>query len=591
MPSLGRSLRAPLVGRVGGRRSILIALVVALAGVVVAVPALAQSGGPAQAQQRGGTLRMLALAEVDSIDPGAVYTISGAGLLTGVHRTLYSYPPQQFNAPVPDLAEGPPVVPPDGLSVTVRLRAGVRFSPPVNREVTSADVKYAIERGFFRTVASPYAGLYFGDLVGAREGAAPGTAIAGLETPDARTLVLRLARPRGGLVAAALVMMLTAPVPREYAAALDARNPSAYGRRQVATGPYMIQNDAQGNAVGYRPGRGILLVRNPNWVAATDFRAAFLDRIDVRRVDENIDRLGRRVLRGRAVVPFDFGPSNNVLRRERPRRRGQFISLPAGAVDFMALNTRRPPLNNVNLRRAIVAGMDRAGLRRDAGGRSTGPLATHFIPPGVPGFTEAGGLRGPRRGLYDRPRGSVRRAARFLRRAGYRSGRFTGRRALVVITPDDPAARSAEAIVRRSLTRLGFRVRFRRLNPDEGFAVCSRPTGRYHICGGGFVRDFPDAETILSPLFNGEAIIPQNNSNISLFNNASINRAMQDAQALTDPGARANAWAAIDRRITALAPAIALKWPNAISIRSADVAGVVSHTFPGFWDVSFTSLR
>jgi peptide/nickel transport system substrate-binding protein len=290
-------------------------------------------------------------------------------------------------------------------------------------------------------------------------------------------------------------------------------------------------------------------------------------------------------------VPFDFGPSNNVLRRERPRRRSQFSTLSAGSVDFMALNTRRAPLNDVNVRRAIVAGMDRAGLRRDSGGRATGPLATHFIPPGVPGFAEAGGLRGPRSGLYDSPRGSVRRAARFLRRAGYRSGRFTGRRALVIVTPDDPAARSSDAIIRRSLTRLGFRARFRRLGPDEGFAVCSRPTGRYHICGGGFVRDFSDAETVLSQLFNGEAISARNNSNLSLFNDAAINQAMREAQALTDPQARARAWAAIDRRITALAPAVALKWPNAISIRSADVAGVASHTFPGFWDVSYSSLR
>ena len=45
---------------------------------------------------------------------------------------------------------------------------GVRFSPPVNREVTSQDVKYAIERGFFSTVANGYAQAYLCDIVGAR---------------------------------------------------------------------------------------------------------------------------------------------------------------------------------------------------------------------------------------------------------------------------------------------------------------------------------------------------------------------------------------------------------------------------------------
>ena len=52
-------------------------------------------------------------------------------------------------------------------TVTVKLRAGVHFSPPVKREVTSADLKYAIERGFFSTVNNPYAGAYFGDIAGA----------------------------------------------------------------------------------------------------------------------------------------------------------------------------------------------------------------------------------------------------------------------------------------------------------------------------------------------------------------------------------------------------------------------------------------
>ena len=45
----------------------------------------------------------------------------------------------------------------------------------MSRAVTSADVKYAIERGFFRSVSNPYAPAYFGDLAGALPAVAPGT--------------------------------------------------------------------------------------------------------------------------------------------------------------------------------------------------------------------------------------------------------------------------------------------------------------------------------------------------------------------------------------------------------------------------------
>ena len=67
------------------------------------------------------------------------------------------------------------------------------------------------------------------------------------------------------LAAGALAYGATAPVPEEYAAKFDAKTPSTYGENQVATGPYMIENDASGKAIGYEPGKRIHLVRNPNW--------------------------------------------------------------------------------------------------------------------------------------------------------------------------------------------------------------------------------------------------------------------------------------------------------------------------------------
>ena len=90
------------------------------------------------------------------------------GIINAVHRGLYAYPPDE-NEPVPDLADGMPEIADDGKTVTVKLKQGVTFTPPVSREVTSADVKYAIERAFTAAVTNGYAGIYFGDLVGAPE--------------------------------------------------------------------------------------------------------------------------------------------------------------------------------------------------------------------------------------------------------------------------------------------------------------------------------------------------------------------------------------------------------------------------------------
>jgi len=73
------------------------------------------------------------------------------------NRPLYSFEPGDADTPVPDLAEFEPRISPDNRAITVKLRAGVRISPPVNREVTAADVKYAFERAFTQAVPSGYA--------------------------------------------------------------------------------------------------------------------------------------------------------------------------------------------------------------------------------------------------------------------------------------------------------------------------------------------------------------------------------------------------------------------------------------------------
>src|SRR3954454_15958027 len=216
------------------------------------------SGAPVQGKQ-GGKITMLWTDDVDFIDPGQTYYQMAIMLAYATQRPLYNWKPDDSEHPVPDLAESDPQISSDGCKVTVKLRAGIKFSPPVNRVVTSKDVKYAIERGFFGTVNNGYAGSYFGDVKGAKVGVKPGTTIPGIKTPDDSTIVFDLTkRPNGkcsgGAMAGALAMPLSAPVPQAYAAKYDKQNPSSYGQWQVATGPYMVANNSAGKAVGYQAG-------------------------------------------------------------------------------------------------------------------------------------------------------------------------------------------------------------------------------------------------------------------------------------------------------------------------------------------------
>ncbi len=177
--------------------------------------------------KKGGKLTVLSGGDVDSMDPGVTYYTYTIGIMNAIHRGLYAYPPGDTLEPVPDLAADMPEISEDGKTVTVKLKEGVMFTPPVSREVEAKDVKYAIERAFSANVPNGYAGVYFGDLKGAPEaGAGPIKEIPGIETPDKSTIVFNLSKGTGAALAGALAMPISVPVPEEFAKDLDKENPS-----------------------------------------------------------------------------------------------------------------------------------------------------------------------------------------------------------------------------------------------------------------------------------------------------------------------------------------------------------------------------
>jgi peptide/nickel transport system substrate-binding protein len=548
-------------------------------------------GAPIEGKQ-GGKLTMLWTDDVDNIDPGITYYQMGYMVSYATQRPLYSWKPDDGEKAVPDLAEADPQISRDGKTVTVTIRDGVRFSPPVNREVTSEDVKYAIERGFFNTVNNGYAGAYFGDIVGAKPGVKPGTEIEGIKTPDDQTIVFELSRGSGGVLAGALALPLSAPVPEEYAAKLDKQSPSMYGQNQVATGPYMIENDASGKAVGYEAGRSIHLVRNENWDKTTDYKPAYLDEIVMPQGNDDTTVASRRVVEGENMLTGDFSPPPNVLAEVVKRRKDQLALIPAGSARYVSMNTTVKPFDDVNVRRAVVAGFDREAMRLVRGGELIGDVPTHMIPPGLPGFEEAGGYDGPGLDFMSEPGGDPELAAEYFKKAGYASGKYEGDQELLMVGTAEGVAQKNAEIAKENFERLGFKVKLRLATQDAMYTkFCNVPSANVAICPNvSWGKDFGDPQTILGPTFDGDNIIPQFNSNWPELDVPEINKAMDDAALLTDPRERAEAWARIDRMITEQAPVVNWLWDTQPLLRSANVNGVASE-FNSAWDLAWSSLK
>jgi peptide/nickel transport system substrate-binding protein len=551
------------------------------------------AGGQAPVEgKQGGKLTMLWTDDVDNIDPGITYYQMGYMVSYATQRPLYSWKPDDGVTPVPDLAESAPQISRDGKTVTVKIRDGVRFSPPVSREVTSKDVKYAIERGFFNTVNNGYAGAYFGDLVGAAPGLKPGTDIKGIRTPDERTIVFKLSRGSGGVLAGALALPLSAPVPEEYAAKFDKANPSSYGMNQVATGPYMIENDTAGKAIGYEAGRKIHLVRNPNWDAATDYKPAYVDEIEMPQGNDDTTVASRKILEGEGMLSGDWSPPPAVLAQAVKRQKDQMVVIPSGSARYISMNMTIKPFDDVNVRRAVVAGFDREALRLVRGGELVGDIPTHMIPPGIPGFEEAGGYDGPGLDFMSEPSGDPALAAEYMKKAGYASGKYEGDEELLMVGTSEGVAEKTAEIAKQTFENLGFKVRLRLVTQDAMFTkFCSIPSANVAICPNvSWGKDFSDAQTILDPTFNGDNINPQFNSNWPELDDPAINRAMDEAAVLSDPAERAQAWAKIDRQITEQAPVVSWLWDKTPLLRSADVNGAASE-FNSAWDLAWTSLK
>ena len=543
----------------------------------------------------GGALTVIASDDVDYIDPGAAYYQFTFMVTSATQRSLFSFGPDDSVDPVPDLATEAADVSADGKTVTVKIKSNIKFSPPVNRVVTSADVKYGIERAFLPTVANGYAEVYLGDIVGVKDfTAGKANEISGIETPDSTTIVLNLSRGTGGAAVGALALPISAPVPKEYAAKFDAKNPSTDGVNQVATGPYMIEADAKGALTGYEPGKKINLVRNPNWDRSTDFRKAYLDTINVEEGNNDTTVAARQIIKGNAQVNGDFGPPPAVLKEIFNSTPDQLALTPSGGNRYVSLNTSLAPFNNLNVRKAVLAVFDREAMRATRGGALLGPIANHFIPPDVGGFEEAGGLEGTGVDFLANPKGDLTLAKEYMKKGGFPSGMYTGSDELLMVGTSGGAAQKGAELAATQFEKLGFKPKLRLVTQDTMYTkFCGEPKAKVIICPNvGWLKDFSDPQTMLDATFNGESIVASGgfNSNWPQLNVPSINAAMAKAELIVGESARNKAWADIDRQITAQAPAVPWIWDDTPNIRSSDVAGVINK-FNGNWDLSFTSLK
>jgi peptide/nickel transport system substrate-binding protein len=545
--------------------------------------------------KKGGTLTVMAISDVDSMDPGYwYYQTDYQWMALPTQRFLYSWKPND-TSPSPDLAVAAPQVSDDGKTLTIKIKPGIKYSPPLqNRTVKAADIKYAMERTFLPQVGNGYSGAYYSAIDGVKafqDGKAK--EVSGIQAPDDTTLILKLTRPQGVLATGvALALPGTIPIPKDYAQKFDQGKQSTYGQHQVFTGAYMVPNDASGKMTGWVPGKSLTLVRNPSWNPKTDWRPAYLDKISILQGND-INVASRKVMTGQSMINGDFAaPPTAILKQLLTSHKDQVDVVPSGGIRFISLNTQVKPFDNENVRKAVAAVINRNDLRTTRGGPTLGTIATHFIPPGIPGYEQSGGAAGPQ-GLdfNSNPNGDLNLAMSYMKKAGYTSGKYTGPPVLMVGDNQPPASKTGEA-VQSQLESLGFKLNYRQVqHPTMLSKFCGVPKAKVAICPNlGWGKDFFDAQSMIDPIFNGKNIAPINNSNYAQLDDPKLNALMDKAEETSDANQRAQQWADINKQVTAGAYIVPWLWDNQVEFKSKNVNSI-ANKFNSTWDLSFTSLK
>lgn len=318
---------------------------------------------------------------------GSAFTIYSNLLL----RTLMGYrhtADEGGNEPIPDLAEGPPEVNEDATQYTYTLKEGVKFGPPVSREITSQDVVYAFERIGTESLVAQY-GFYYDIIEGMaefKEGKAK--TISGIETPDDKTIIFNLTQPTGDFDYR-VAMPAAAPVPPEIGKCFN--KAGDYGRYVVASGPYMIEgSDQQGTSCkdleplsGYAPDKFMNLVRNPDYDPATDTeeaREALPDRFEF-IINTNQKDIFDKIEAGEYEDEI-ASPLPQTLRKysQDPELEDRLKINSGDRTWYISMNLTQPPFDDVHVRKAVNLIMDKEGMRRAWGGPLRGEIAHHIVP-------------------------------------------------------------------------------------------------------------------------------------------------------------------------------------------------------------------
>lgn len=418
-----------------------------------------------------GTFRFNLGAEPETIDPslmtgqpdGRVARMLFEGLVRENPETLEPTPGQAYRWDVT----------PDGRTYTFHIRPGAQWSD--GRPVTAEDFRWTWIRVLRPETASRYAGFLFPleNAEAFNKGELTDERMVGVSAPDDSTLVVKLHAPVPYFLY--LCQFYTClPVPRRVV--------EKHGNRWTL--PQHVVGNGAFRLAYWRQNNRYEFTKSPSYWDSASVR---LERV----IAYTIDDLNTSFNLYKAGVidwcPSGYFPSGFVpyVRPYGDYRHGDYQG-----VYFYSICVQRPPLDNVWVRRALNAAVDREAIANDLLKRSRRAWG-NFVPTGYPGYEHPPGVR------YD-----PEYARECLAKAGYPGGKGFPRRIEILINTSEDHRRLAEAVQAMWKRELGIDVGIQ--NEEWGSYLQTVSGLKYDVARRSWIGDYLDPNTFLACMITGD---------------------------------------------------------------------------------------
>ncbi|GAB1388520.1 MAG: peptide ABC transporter substrate-binding protein [Rubrivivax sp.] len=326
------------------RTTLFTATALAAAALLLQAPAHAQS-------KKDSLVLAMQLEPTPGLDPtaGAASAIAEVSLYN-IFETLTKI---HSDSKISGLLAESWTVSPDVKTYTFKLRRGVKFQN--GEPLDSATVKFSFERAVAKDSVNKDKAVFAN--------------IERIDTPDAHTVVLNL---KNGNVD------LPFQLGQGTAIIVEPKSAPTNGTKPVGSGPYRLD--------AWNKGSSVVLTRWDDYRNAKDVK---LRRVTIRFISD-VAAQAAALLSGDVDV-FPRVAVQRSIKQFEGNKKFQVLVGGSRAKTIMAINNKRKPLDDVRVRRAILAAIDRKAVIEGAVDGFGVPIGSFYVP-GAPGYVDTTGI-------------------------------------------------------------------------------------------------------------------------------------------------------------------------------------------------------